>query len=339
MNTGMNRETFWFYEWKGDRRGPVSEIEVLGLYQTGELSAASLVWREGMDEWVPFSSSDLASKTNSPFSPPAIPAGGPPPVPKSIVSFVPREARLRPGFRPRIRYCIGRGWGMLAANFWPMVGCFALTSLILSVASQFYVPIFFLMYPLMGGLYWYMLLRIRGKEANIDMLFEGFRRQFGPLAIMNLIVAGIGTVLFALIIVAVAVIIALLTAGGAQLEEKLEEPLAIAALIGGSTVFLLLISVPLMVLGQVANFASLLILDCSLTAKESLSLAWRATRAFLFKFFLFMMLNTFLSMIGIFALYFGMFITGAWATLALVYLYEDAFGDEAPEDGASPVGG
>lgn len=224
---------------------------------------------------------------------------------------------------------------MLAASFWPMVGCFALTSLILSVASQFYVPIFFLMYPLMGGLYWYMLLRIRGQETNLELLFEGFRRQFGPLAIMNLILAGIGTLFFVLIIVAVAVGIALLTAGGAEWEEKLKEPAAVAALIGGSTIFLLLVSFPLMILGQVGNFAALLILDCGLTARESLAFAWRATRAFLFKFFLFMMLNTFLSIIGMFALYFGMFITGAWATLALVYLYEDAFGDEVPGSGAN----
>lgn len=325
----MSEESFWFYEKDGDRQGPVSEDEILTLYRAGELSGLSLVWREGNADWIPFSGSELAGKTGgSPF-PPVIPMIGPPPVPKGIAQFVPREARLRPGFRPQLRSCFGRGWDTLAANFWPMVGSFALTSLILSVASQFYLPIFFLMYPLMGGLYWYMLLRTRGQETNIDMLFEGFRRQFGPLAIMNLIVTGIGTVLFAILIVGVAAAMILMTAEGSPLEELVEKPAAIAALIGGSIIFLFLISVPFMILGQVGNFATLLILDCGLKTREALSLSWRATKSFVFKFVLFMMLNTLLSIIGIFALYFGMFITGAWATLTLVHLYEDAFGDES----------
>jgi hypothetical protein len=46
--------------------------------------------------------------------------------------------------------------------------------------------------------------------------------------------------------------------------------------------------------------------------------------------FLFMLVNTLLAMAGMIALYVGMFITGAWCSLALVYLYEDAFGDEGP---------
>lgn len=327
MIPGMSEEAFWFYEKDGDRQGPVSEGEILRLHRVGELSGQSLVWRDGIAEWIAFSGSELAGKTgNSPF-PPAIPATGPPPVPKGMAPFVPREARLRPGFRPQLRSCFGRGWDTLAANFWPMVGSFALTSLILSVASQFYLPIFFLMYPLMGGLYWYMLLRIRGRETNIDLLFEGFRRQFGPLAVLNLIIAGIGTVVFAILMVGVAAVIILMTAEGSRWDDLVEKPEAIVALVGGSLVFLFLISVPLMILGQVGNFATLLILDCGLKTREALSLSWRATRSFVFKFVLFMVVNTLLSIVGVFALYFGMFITGAWATLTLVHLYEDAFGD------------
>lgn len=323
----MSENILWFYEWSGDRLGPVSGDEIQSLYRSGKLNGHSLVWRDGLSDWVPFSASDLAVSAG----PPPVPGNlsiTPPPVPLQREPFVAREARLRSSFQPGIRSSYGRAWALMTANFWPMVGCFALTSLILGVASQFYVPVFFLMYPLMGGLYWYILRRVRGKDGNIDMLFEGFRRQFGTLAVLNLIVVGISVVAFLFIALVVGAIVALVAAGGGEFESRLEEPVIMAVVIGGSLVLLLILSIPLMILGQVGNFATILVLDCELKAGEALSFAWRATKPFIFKFVLFMLVNVFLSFIGLLALYVGMFITGAWATIALVYLYEDAFGDE-----------
>jgi hypothetical protein len=208
-----------------------------------------------------------------------------------------------------------------------MTGCFALTSLILSVASQFFLPIFFLMYPLMGGLCWYILQRLRGRATNIEMLFEGFRRQFGPLAILNLIIIGVGTVAFIFLFVLIGGGIFLIAAGVPGLEERLQDPLAISGVIGGSVFLFFLLSVPFFILGQVGNFATLLILDCGLEAGAAMSLGWTATRPFVLKLVVFLLLNTFLTFVGMLALYVGVFITGAWATIALVYLYEDAFGE------------
>lgn len=325
----MSAETIWFYETSGERHGPSDGGEILRLYRSGEIKSDNLVWREGLENWIPFSSSELAAGAGPPPVPASL-ATTPPPVPARSEPFVPRHARLRSGFRPGIRSCYGRAWELLAANFWPMVGCFALTSLILGVASQFGIPIFFMMYPLMGGLYWYILRRVRGQDANIDMLFEGFRRQFGALAVLNLIVVGIGIVAMLLFVLFIGGVIAIVAAGGAELESRLEEPVAIAAMIGGSFLLLVVVSIPLLVLSQVGNFATLLILDCGLKVGEAMSLAWTATKPFIIKFMLFMLLNALLSLIGMVALYVGMFITGAWATVALVYLYEDAFGDDNP---------
>lgn len=85
-----------------------------------------------------------------------------------------------------------------------------------------------------------------------------------------------------------------------------------------------------MILNLVGTFASILILDCGLEAKASMSLAWVAIRPFLFKFLIFMVATAFLSMAGMIVFFVGMLVTGAWASVALVYLYEDAFGDERP---------
>jgi len=325
----MSPESIWFYELAGERHGPAATAEVLALYGRGEISSSTLVWREGLADWTPFSASELASAVGARPGPPAMPpvlSAVPPPVPRSAEPFIPRAARLRPGFRPSIRDSYGRAWELLKTRFWPFVGCFALASLILSVASQFYIPIFFLMFPIMGGLYWYILRCVRGKEVTIEVLFEGFRRQFGPLAIANLIVAGIGTAVAIVAVIVIAIPIMLFTQGG---QGQIEDPLVIGAIIGGSFLLFFVFLFPLMILGVVGTFATLLILDCEIKAGEALALGWRATKPHLFKFLLFMLVNAALSFAGMLALYVGMFITGAWASIALVYLYEDAFGEEA----------
>jgi hypothetical protein len=330
----MSTDPAWFYEGNGERVGPVSAGEILSHYQNGSIRAETLVWRAGLGNWIPFSASELASAGPPPVPAipaiPPLPAAGPPPVPAGITPFVPRAAALRPGFQPQLRYSFGRAWALLTANFWPIVGCLTLTTLILSVASQFFIPVFFLTYPLMAGLYWYLLRQVRGESATVELLFEGFRRQFGPLAIVNLIVVGIS-------MVAMTVLIILMAAGGvfmagslSALEGNIENPAAFAALFGGFFILIFLFSLPLMILNLVGTFASILILDCGLEAKASMSLAWVAIRPFLFKFLIFMVATAFLSMAGTIVFLVGMLVTGAWASVALVYLYEDAFGDERP---------
>ncbi len=43
----------WHYSKQKEQRGPVSEVQLIGLLESGELSPDSLVWCEGMDDWVP----------------------------------------------------------------------------------------------------------------------------------------------------------------------------------------------------------------------------------------------------------------------------------------------
>lgn len=327
----MSTDPTWFYESNGERVGPVSSGEILSLSRNGSIRAETLVWRDGLGNWIPFSASELASAGPPPV--PAIPTSiptGPPPVPAATTPFVPRTAALRPGFQPQLRYSFGRAWALLTANFWPIVGCFTLTTLILSVASQFFIPVFFLTYPLMAGLYWYLLRQVRGETATVELLFEGFRRQFGPLAIVNLIIVGISMVAMIVLMIIVAAGGVFMAGGLSSLEGNIENPAAFVAMFGGFFILIFLFSLPLMILNLVGTFASILILDCGLQAKESMSLAWVAIRPFLFKFLIFMVATAFLSMAGMIVFFVGMLVTGAWASIALVYLYEDAFGDERP---------
>lgn len=329
----MSEEILWFYEGGGERRGPVTAAEIQTLHQQGTITADTLVWRDGLADWIAFSASGLIPDPAPSSGPPAIPLRSPsmpPPVPFSAMAFVPREVRLRPGFRPSIQSCYGRAWDLLKSRFWPFVGCFALITLILGVAYQFYLPALFLTLPLIGGLYWYILKVARNEPANFEMLFEGFRRQFGTLAVANLIISAYTIGILLLFALVFGLIIAGLGAGTNLFQTAEDEPLLLGGLIGGGILLLFILLFPLMVLSFVGYFATLIILESEMPAGRALSLAWAATRPHLFKIGIFSLLGLFLTYAGMLALYFGVFITGAWSTIASVYLYEDAFGEDKP---------
>jgi uncharacterized membrane protein YjgN (DUF898 family) len=69
----------WYYEAKGEQRGPVSEEDLLQLVSAGQVRAETLVWREGWPEWRPWGAVAGVS----------VPAGGatpPPTAPGSLAS-------------------------------------------------------------------------------------------------------------------------------------------------------------------------------------------------------------------------------------------------------------
>lgn len=51
----------WHYEINGVRHDSVTEDDITGLIVHGELTAATLAWRQGMMEWQPVSATPLAS--------------------------------------------------------------------------------------------------------------------------------------------------------------------------------------------------------------------------------------------------------------------------------------
>lgn len=45
----------WFYALNNERRGPVADTELASLLRIGTITAATLVWRDGMETWLPLS--------------------------------------------------------------------------------------------------------------------------------------------------------------------------------------------------------------------------------------------------------------------------------------------
>src|SRR5690606_33188016 len=45
----------WYYAIDGQRQGPVSEHEFARLVAAGTITGDTLVWRQGLEEWAPWS--------------------------------------------------------------------------------------------------------------------------------------------------------------------------------------------------------------------------------------------------------------------------------------------
>lgn len=67
----------WYYSNAGQQAGPVSEEEFQNLVRAGTIKADTLVWREGMANWVPYntlSAPGTEPTAPSPLAPPAQPS-------------------------------------------------------------------------------------------------------------------------------------------------------------------------------------------------------------------------------------------------------------------------
>jgi predicted Ser/Thr protein kinase len=132
-------------------------------------------------------------------------AAGAAPPPAGNATALANEILTR-DYTLNIRSCVRRGWHLLKGEFWPLVGVTALFLALLSFASSFggasikhhtggdstmeiTSTVAVLVWgPLMGGLMFYFLKKIRRQPATIEMAFCGFSHRF-----LHLFLAGFAT--------------------------------------------------------------------------------------------------------------------------------------------------
>ena len=74
----------WYYASNGQQQGPVSQEQLMELFQKGEVKTSDLVWNETMTDWVPFgnvpalsqAASGGAAPVNTPPAQNPAPTGG-----------------------------------------------------------------------------------------------------------------------------------------------------------------------------------------------------------------------------------------------------------------------
>jgi serine/threonine protein kinase len=100
-----------------------------------------------------------------------------------------------------VHSCVNRAWALVRSDFWPMVGVSALVLVLLSaVTSSGHATksngnttvdtsiLGFLLYgPLMGGLYFYFLRKIRGEIVVAQTAFSGFSKAFLQLLLTSFV--------------------------------------------------------------------------------------------------------------------------------------------------------
>ncbi len=84
----------WHYFEDGQRRGPISEEQLLQLLRSGVLSSGTMVWTEGMPEWQPVRATHLGV---------GLPSVVPPP---PFISFPPASVGLVAERKSRIAYIL-----------------------------------------------------------------------------------------------------------------------------------------------------------------------------------------------------------------------------------------
>jgi hypothetical protein len=166
----------------GDGReyGPVSADQLRRWVAEGRVNAQTRVQAEGSAEWKSLGEIPELADVAHP-GPPV-----PPPIAKASAEQLTAEILTR-GYNLRISDCIGRGWNLTMANFWLFVGAAFVAYVIISAVGL-------IAGPMLGGLYWMMLKKVRGQPAEFGDSFAGFSMAFLPLFLGGLI-AGLLTAL------------------------------------------------------------------------------------------------------------------------------------------------
>jgi hypothetical protein len=224
----------WYYAEENTQKGPVSDETFASLVQSGVIGPGTLVWRDGMPDWQPYSKVAPAHAPRIPGAPP-VPSGDTvvctecrqvvaraetvsiagrtvcaackPRVVQGLVEgteasgFDPEDflARIRGrgGYSFSIGAAYSNGFDVVKANFWPCVGVTALMWLIAGAASNIPCAGFVVTGPVFGGILYYFLLQVRGMPATLNEAFAGFRQpRFKELALAGAIIMAITTAVY-----------------------------------------------------------------------------------------------------------------------------------------------
>jgi hypothetical protein len=160
----------------GREYGPVSADQLHQWIAEGRANAQTRVQPVGSAEWKP-----LGEWPEFAAAAPPVPSL-PPPIAGVSGEQLAAEILAR-DYDLRIGDCLGRGWTLVMGNFWLFVGATLVANLLVGAVGL-------IAGPMMGGLYWMMLKKVRGQPAEFSDAFAGFSMAFLPL-FLGAIVTGV----------------------------------------------------------------------------------------------------------------------------------------------------
>lgn len=122
---GMVPEQTWFFAVGGQRTGPLSFEAVSANFRSGQLGPGTLVWTQGMAEWLPAAQVEAVR---------GLLAVSPPTVPGPISSAAPVDD-LGQNAGMRMLIPVGRSHWAIMAGYFGLLGLFPLIGLVLAPAA------------------------------------------------------------------------------------------------------------------------------------------------------------------------------------------------------------
>lgn len=351
----------WHYSEAGQQRGPVSQEEFDRLVATGGITDATLVWREGMEQWrawgevraatPPVVGTVACGVCGRPFPADAViqyegrnicaeckpaffrrlqegGAGIATPVPGVTMT---EEEILARDYQVDIGALLSRAWEVFKADPGTVIGATVLIYLCVFAANLVpYVGGLIALVvtgPLMGGYWLFAVRRLRGQEAGVNTAFSGFGPRFGQLFLTSLVT---GLLSSFCILAGVAVLFggafALQMFAGGNAEPDFAG--GAAAVAGGAVVAVGVLAYIYLMVAWL--FALPLVSDKGYGFWDAMNLSRRLVNR---HFWLILLLNIVIGalvMAGVLALCLGLLVAGPVAVLMLAGQYHRMFGDLAP---------
>ncbi len=162
----------WYYAVEGESVGPVSDDVLQGLVTSGVVTDETMVWQEGMGDWVPY------KQKKGTGAPPAVPAVSATPA-SAIAQATPTAQADEPDdsamtgntsngeLTAMARASLSGSWGIA-------IGIYLLLMVVSAAANTVPCALLFVAGPLTVGFSICFLKLARGSDPEVGTLFSGF---------------------------------------------------------------------------------------------------------------------------------------------------------------------
>ncbi len=307
--------------------GPVDAGQIRQWIRENRANQQTLVKPEGAAEWIPlgqvtefaldFGAHAPGTAPTAPGMPPLHPL---PPTP-SVADLLASSAN-HPGIS--VFDCLGRGWRLVfnGENLGLLVGGTLLAMLILMGLEV--IPILgalasiIIQGPLIGGLYYLFLKKVRREDTKIGDLFSGFGPSFVQLMVTQVVIGLLSLLSAFVFFIGVLIVVSFPNS-------------FVGAVFGGMVCFIGLL--PPVYLSVAWMFALPLVIDKGLDFSEAMSLSRKMAHPHWWSLFGLLVLGSLLAVAGFIGLIVGFFLTLPVFLAAIMCAYEDFFGDSAHRAG------
>lgn len=309
----------WYYAEGGQQRGPVSEPEFEDLIRNGTIRNDTLVWRPGMSQW------QRLDQTRD-----RLPAGPGEHVSGAGQPGTTRDELIGRDYTVDLGESLAGSWGILRENPGLVIGASALVFLALLgvnlVPYLGFLVSLILTGPLMGGLWWFFLRRVRRQPTSVGDAFSGFGPRFGHLVLVNIVI-NVATALCVLpgagVLIGALVFQGFSSGGGSD---------------SGAVLLLMVPAILLLLAGMLVSiylnvswlFALPLVIDKGLDFWPAMTLSWGVVKRRWWWTLLLAVTAGLLGLVGLMACGIGLLLTGPLAMGIFAHHYDRVFGDLRP---------